>query len=335
MKSCCKINNKVSKKTIKCKRKDGKIYSLPRRYSKNKCTTRKIKGFSVRSSCAPYKYCKKTNRISTRRIKKQSKKTRKTKKDVKKYTKKQKGGTENNGCTHEQRNSCECKISFVKKNDLDKEEQCVICLNKLAESADFSADFSDNNGENNNTRPLTYEEKLRGSVVYQIGCGHQFHGYCLYNYSKTKNIVNKLSMNRNAPCPICRRSCVTEDDTFAVEAFSARGPMGLHEGNQYESPEYTGENMETYTERQPQPETYTRTNQDYMNTTLNDFKNFIFRKKKGGRPKQRNCKRKQRETTEDNDISEYSNSNSASVEQTSSIKQSPHNSNYPPPPPPR
>jgi hypothetical protein len=318
MKSCCKINNKVSKKTIKCKRKDGKIYSLPRRYSKNKCTTRKIKGFSVRSSCAPYKYCKKTNRISTRRIKKQSKKTRKTKKDVKKYTKKQKGGTENNGCTHEQRNSCECKISFVKKNDLDKEEQCVICLNKLVDSADF------------NDNSLTYEEKLRGSVVYQIGCGHQFHGYCLYDYSNTENIVNG-----KGPCPICRRSCVTEDDTFAVDAFSARGPMGLHEGNQYESPEYTGENMETYTQRQPQPETNTRTYQDYMNTNLNGLKNFILRKKKGGRDKQRNGKRKPRETTEDKDTSEYSNSNSASVEQASSIKQLPHNSNYPPPPPPR
>ena len=242
MKSCCKINNKVSKKTIKCKRKDGKIYSLPRRFSKNKCTTRKIKGFSVRSSCAPYKYCKKTNRISTRRIKKQSKKTRKTKKDVKKYTKKQKGGTENNGCTHEQRNSCECKISFVKKNDLDKEEQCVICLNKLAESADFS----DNNGENNNTRPLSYENKLRGSVVYQIGCGHQFHTYCLHNYSESDKAEDKLLMNENAPCPICRRNCITQNDAMTTDTFYSEGRNALDKGELYESPEYTGENMETY-----------------------------------------------------------------------------------------
>jgi hypothetical protein len=57
MKSCCST---LSKKSRKCKRKDGKIYDLPRRFEKSQCITRKIKGFSMRSSCAPYKYCKKT-----------------------------------------------------------------------------------------------------------------------------------------------------------------------------------------------------------------------------------------------------------------------------------
>lgn len=55
MKDCCKSN----KKTKKCiRKKDKKIFSLPRKYSKKRCL-KKIKGFTMRSSCAPYKYCKK------------------------------------------------------------------------------------------------------------------------------------------------------------------------------------------------------------------------------------------------------------------------------------
>lgn len=53
MKHCCHSNNK----TKKCIRKDGKIFSLPRKFSKKKCSTQKIRGFTMRSSCAPYKYC--------------------------------------------------------------------------------------------------------------------------------------------------------------------------------------------------------------------------------------------------------------------------------------
>ena len=43
--------------------KDGKKFKLPRKYSKKKCTGKKIKGFTMKSSCAPYKYCgkKKSN----------------------------------------------------------------------------------------------------------------------------------------------------------------------------------------------------------------------------------------------------------------------------------
>ena len=45
----------------KCMRKeDKKIFKLPRKFSKNQCNT-KIKGFSMRSSCAPYIYCEKKN----------------------------------------------------------------------------------------------------------------------------------------------------------------------------------------------------------------------------------------------------------------------------------
>lgn len=52
MNSCCK----TKKKDKKCKRKDGKIFNLPRRFTKKQC--KKQKGFSMKSSCASYKYCK-------------------------------------------------------------------------------------------------------------------------------------------------------------------------------------------------------------------------------------------------------------------------------------
>lgn len=56
MKNCCNASNKSKK----CFRKsDKKIFSLPRRFSRKKCLTDKIKGFTMRSSCAPYKNCKK------------------------------------------------------------------------------------------------------------------------------------------------------------------------------------------------------------------------------------------------------------------------------------
>ena len=52
MKDCCKH----SKKDKKCFRKsDKKEFDLPRRFSRKKC--RRPKGFTMRSSCAPYKGC--------------------------------------------------------------------------------------------------------------------------------------------------------------------------------------------------------------------------------------------------------------------------------------
>lgn len=56
MKSCCNS----TKKTKKCvRKKDKKIFRLPRKFTKKQCTQKKIKGFTMRSSCAPYKYCNK------------------------------------------------------------------------------------------------------------------------------------------------------------------------------------------------------------------------------------------------------------------------------------
>ena len=55
MVSCCS-HKKLSKT---CKRKsDGKVFNLPRRFSKKKCMGN-VKGFTMRSSCAPYLECKK------------------------------------------------------------------------------------------------------------------------------------------------------------------------------------------------------------------------------------------------------------------------------------
>ena len=52
--SCCEHKNEKS-----CLRTlDKKIFKLPRKFSKKDCLTKKIKGFSMKSSCAPYKYCK-------------------------------------------------------------------------------------------------------------------------------------------------------------------------------------------------------------------------------------------------------------------------------------
>lgn len=56
MKNCC---NKISKKTKKCKRKDGKEFKLPRKFTKKSCLTTLQRGYSMKNSCAPYKFCKK------------------------------------------------------------------------------------------------------------------------------------------------------------------------------------------------------------------------------------------------------------------------------------
>jgi len=52
MKSCCK-HTKKDKKCIRVKYK--KIFNLPRRFTRSKC--KNPIGFTMRSSCAPYKNC--------------------------------------------------------------------------------------------------------------------------------------------------------------------------------------------------------------------------------------------------------------------------------------
>ena len=49
---CCKTKRQT------CKRKqDGKIFSLPRKFTLKRCLEG-VSGFTMKSSCAPYKYCK-------------------------------------------------------------------------------------------------------------------------------------------------------------------------------------------------------------------------------------------------------------------------------------
>lgn len=58
MRNCCKS----TRRNKKCKRKDGRIFSLPRKFTRKRCME-KVKGFTMRSSCAPYKYCRMTKRL--------------------------------------------------------------------------------------------------------------------------------------------------------------------------------------------------------------------------------------------------------------------------------
>jgi hypothetical protein len=54
-KNCCK----TTKKDKKCIRKsDNKEFDIKKRkFSKKQCLSKTIKGFSMKSSCAPYKDC--------------------------------------------------------------------------------------------------------------------------------------------------------------------------------------------------------------------------------------------------------------------------------------
>ena len=54
--SCC-VHKKEDKK---CRRtKDEKIFNLPRKFDREICITKEVKGFTMKSSCAPYKNCTK------------------------------------------------------------------------------------------------------------------------------------------------------------------------------------------------------------------------------------------------------------------------------------
>jgi len=56
IKSCC-THNKFDKKCIRTS--DKKEFNLPRKFDREICLSRDIKGFSMKSSCAPYKNCSK------------------------------------------------------------------------------------------------------------------------------------------------------------------------------------------------------------------------------------------------------------------------------------
>ena len=54
MKSCCM----ACSQNKKCARSSNKkVFSLPRKFNKKTCLRGKVKGFTMRASCAPYKNC--------------------------------------------------------------------------------------------------------------------------------------------------------------------------------------------------------------------------------------------------------------------------------------
>lgn len=58
LKNICKNCCNHSIKSKKCIRQDGTIFDLPRKFKKSECGKfNKIKGFTKKASCAPYKYC--------------------------------------------------------------------------------------------------------------------------------------------------------------------------------------------------------------------------------------------------------------------------------------
>ncbi len=88
--NCCKS----TRKNKKCTRKDGKHFSLQRRFSKKKCIRGPVNGFTMKSSCAPYKFCKH------------------------KTIKKQRGGERTRG-------------NWIEYNEILPTDICIICNNSL------------------------------------------------------------------------------------------------------------------------------------------------------------------------------------------------------------
>lgn len=54
IKDCCKVDSTIENKCIR--QSDGKIFNLPRKYSKQKCKNG-VNGYTMKSSCAPFKDC--------------------------------------------------------------------------------------------------------------------------------------------------------------------------------------------------------------------------------------------------------------------------------------
>lgn len=70
MKDCC--NHGKNDKICRTKKR---TFKLPRKFTKKQCIPyKKVKGFSKRSSCAPYKECKKRNKRKKKRKTKKNKK---------------------------------------------------------------------------------------------------------------------------------------------------------------------------------------------------------------------------------------------------------------------
>lgn len=82
---CCK----VSSKNKKCVRQDGKVFTFPRRFSKKQCLNQPIRGFTMRSSCAPFLKCKSSSKKKIKKGGSRREKMINKKKEKKTHTKKE------------------------------------------------------------------------------------------------------------------------------------------------------------------------------------------------------------------------------------------------------
>jgi hypothetical protein len=86
---CCSVNERKSRKCVR--KNDGKVFQLPRRFSRKKC--KHPRGYSMKSSCAPYKYCftstQKGGKSNKTKTKKRTLKYRKKTQKQKNLSKKQ------------------------------------------------------------------------------------------------------------------------------------------------------------------------------------------------------------------------------------------------------
>ena len=76
IKDCCLFDNRSKE----CERKsDHKIFSFPRKFSKEECIKGPIKGFTMRASCTPFLECSKKRTKSFRKQQKKKKHSQKKK----------------------------------------------------------------------------------------------------------------------------------------------------------------------------------------------------------------------------------------------------------------
>ena len=164
-----------------------------------------------------------------------------------KGTRKMKGGDEGSICDTDTRSKCGCEERFVKLEEVGDDEDCAFCLIKLKGKID-KLTLNEIPEQKKRRKPPTTEQLTKhqviGSIIYQIGCGHRFHAYCLHTYCKTPTSQTSLGdeNNKSLSCPICKRNCINRDTEEVVDSFAGdAGIMGLRKGEQYLTPEYTGE----------------------------------------------------------------------------------------------
>jgi|UniRef100_A0A6C0INA0 hypothetical protein len=143
-----------------------------------------------------------------------------------KRTRKIKGGSGGSVCETDKRDNCDCEERFIKLKEDGNDENCTICQSSLKDKIDIDDE----------------EHRVRGSIIYQIGCGNRFHSYCLHTYCDTDANVKNLVNNTNLLCPAgCGRACINQDTAMTLDAFAGHAEkMALEDGELYLTSKYTG-----------------------------------------------------------------------------------------------